>query len=127
MDVKSNFSNTSLECANVFNYNPSSSNCQSELLQALSDSNCEHQNGGEILITREMGQLVNQLVLGLQGLRASSVCQAEALSLVCLYAHGLCSSSGVYIIGSRSTRITCQFCLPGGGLVFSVSVCPWPL
>ncbi len=90
-------SNSSLECANSYIYNPSGSRCQSELLQALSDSNCQYQAGSQILITRDMSQLVDQFLLGLQGLGASSACQAEATTFACIYAYGPCSSSGVYL------------------------------
>lgn len=72
--------------------------CHTELMNALSQSNCLHEPGQPISITRgDRSQLANQFLQGLTAFGASSSCITEASSFVCLFAYGLCSSTGVYI------------------------------
>ena len=50
-----------------------------------------------LLVTTDGQQLASQVLLGLQALGASETCITEAAPFLCLYAYGLCSSTGVYI------------------------------
>ena len=88
---------TDLECLNPFQYDLSDQRCHSVLLDALSESDCPHESGQSITVVRNGQELANQIVLGLEFVRASESCLVEATSVLCLYAYGLCSSSGVYI------------------------------
>ena len=51
----------------------------------------------EILVIRNGDQLAGQIFQGLEFLRAPDSCIQEAVPLICLYAYGVCSSSGVYL------------------------------
>ena len=48
-------------------------------------------------MTKDGQQLASEVLLGLQALGASETCITEAAPFLCLYAYGLCSSTGVYI------------------------------
>ena len=89
--------NKNLECLNSYFYDLSDDICYSELLDALSDSNCPHEGGQAISLVRNGQQLANQIFQGLEFIHARESCLVEATSFLCLYAYGLCSSTGVYI------------------------------
>ena len=46
---------------------------------------------------RNGDQLVSQIFQGLEFLRAPGSCMQEAVPFICLYAYGVCSSSGIYL------------------------------
>jgi len=74
--------------------------CQPHLLAVLSESNCELEP--PLLVTSEGQLLASQVLQGLQTLGASDTCIMEAAPFLCLYAYGLCSSTGVYLQPSSS-------------------------
>ena len=86
-----------MECLNPYQYDESDRTCHSELLDALSESDCAHEYGQAISVVRNGQELANQIFAGLEFIRATEYCLVEATSFLCLYAYGLCSSSGVYI------------------------------
>ncbi len=76
-------------------YNNSDERCHFELLDALTASNCLGGPGLSILVQRDGLELVHKIIQGFEFIGASESCLTEATSFMCLYAYGLCSSSGV--------------------------------
>jgi len=71
--------------------------CRLALFNDLTTSSCLNEDEESILAVRNGEQLASLFFRGLEVLRASESCVTVIVPFICLYAYGVCSSSGEYL------------------------------
>jgi len=84
-------------CASSNQYQSIDDRCRLALYDVLATSSCPNEDEESIFVVRNGEQLASQVFQGLEFLRASESCTREAVPFICLYAYGVCSSSGEYL------------------------------